>query len=174
MVIHETDAPANSLTSALIGSSDIQHFASIQNVEFDDYIALVFDPDGQPAKANRLYWDTITNIYSESFFQKRSFIRPLIGDHQIHVCKDISNGGIIGTIYQLAQYCGKGCIVDLTPLLSLEPFYSLGYDYMEILSLFLTSAFIITVTSRLFRRHSAKDSRCQYATYCNWDSLTKK
>ena len=38
----------------------------------------------------------------------------------------------------------RDAFVDLTPLLSLEPFYSLGYDYMEILSLFLTSAFIIT------------------------------
>lgn len=139
-----TDSPNINLSSAIIGITDIPHFASVHNTQEGDMICLIFDPKGKTGKANRLYWDTITDANTEDFFAKRTFIRSLIEQGYIHACKDISNGGVLGTVYQLCKYSQKGASISLDVFEKLAPFHHLGYTLEEILSLFLTSAFIIT------------------------------
>jgi len=161
-----TDSPNISLSSAIIGITDIQHFASVHRTQNDDILGFIFDPIGKPGKANRLYWDTITESNTETFFAKRAFVRTLIENGCIHTCKDISNGGILGTIYQICKYSQKGASVLLDIFEELTPFHQLGYNLDETLSLFLTSAYIITgpVDSEEKIRQKVINSGMQYYT----------
>lgn len=142
-----TDSPSLSLTSTTIGQTDCDHFISIHNTQPNDIILFIYDPAGQSAKSNRFYWDTITQTNTKSFYKKRTFFRTLSAQKLIHSTKDISNGGLLGTVYQLCKYANTGAILNLEVLDNLNPFSKNGYSMEELLFLFLTSAFILTCSS---------------------------
>ncbi|MHA1674007.1 MAG: AIR synthase related protein [Promethearchaeota archaeon] len=138
-----TDAKELQLTSTMIGSCPRDQYISANGARCKDFVALVWDADGKPVKFNPMYWDTITMKTSESFFAKRGFFSALLPGKRLHACKDVSNGGIFGTLYQLLSYSRKGASIDLSALPELLERDSIPYTIEDFLFLFLTSAFII-------------------------------
>ncbi len=139
-----TDSEHTSLTATIVGTTKPSQFLSAKGAQIGNFIAIVWDMEGKPATANKFYWDTITMKTTEVFYQKRSFIRCCIAKNIITTCKDISNGGILGTILQLLDFNDLGAILDIRRLQQQYHATSMPYSLIEFLFLFLTSGFIIT------------------------------
>ncbi|WP_371803941.1 AIR synthase related protein [Candidatus Lokiarchaeum ossiferum] len=147
-----TDSEDTHLTTTIIGTAKISQFLSAKNAQIGNFIAIVWDRDGKPAAANKYYWDTITMKETEEFYGKRDFIRNCIARKLITTCKDISNGGILGTLLQLLEYNKKGAILDIEKINQQYHSNRMPYSLLEFLFLFLTSGFIIT-GSNLTKSH---------------------
>jgi uncharacterized protein len=139
-----TDASNYSLSSTIIGKCQISQFISAGAAKIGEYLAVVWDPEGHPAKLNAQYWDSITMKNSDQFYQKRSFIKPAIKNKYITSCKDISNGGILGTLYQMMEYSKKGARFNLEIIENHINSKDLIYNLTEFIFLYFTSAFLIT------------------------------
>ena len=111
-----TDANRPGLTSTMIGSCSIPAFISFKDAQAGDAIALVYDAEGQPGALNHLYWNTILNQPADRFLNKRGWIAHAKAHGWIHACKDISNGGILGTLAQFLSYAQKGAHISIDPL----------------------------------------------------------
>jgi len=138
-----SDSNDISLTSSTIGISSIKSFLSIKNLRENEFIALVWDIEGVPALSNNNYWNTITMKSSEQFYSKRNFIASGIKKKYITTCKDISNGGILGTLYQMLSYSSLGAVLDLNLLNTRLKKDNFPYELIDFLFLYLTSGFIV-------------------------------
>ncbi|TFH31016.1 MAG: hypothetical protein E4G98_00950 [Promethearchaeota archaeon] len=139
-----TDAKDLQLTSTIIGSCPRDNYISANGAHCKDFVALVWDTEGKPVKFNPMYWDTITMKTSETFYAKRGFFSALLPLNLLHACKDVSNGGIFGTLYQLLSYSHKGACIDLSAVPDQLVKDGIPYIIDDFLFLFLTSAFLIT------------------------------
>lgn len=160
-----TDTSHISLSSTIIGNCKKSLYLSAKGIEKEDRIGIIWDRDGIPGKINPLYWNTITNKSTEEFYTKRSFIHPCIIKQLIHVCKDISNGGILGTLYQLLCFNNLGAILNLNTLedqLNKEKF---EYPLTAFLFLYLTSAFLISFDHSKYKEISYQTSKANMEFY---------
>lgn len=139
-----TDSQSLAISSTIIGTTTVDHFLSAKGSNPGDFLAIVWDPDGKTSPVNKNYWNTITMKTSEEFFHKRSFISPAIENKYITACKDISNGGILGTLFQMMQYAKKGAEIDLKLLETHIISDKLQFSTEEFIFLFLTSGFLIS------------------------------
>ncbi len=139
-----TDSKSLALSSTIIGTAEVDHFLSARGSNSGDFLAVVWDPDGKTSPINNNYWNTITMKTSEEFFHKRSFLTPAIENKFITACKDISNGGILGTVFQMMQYAKLGAVIDLKILESHIISDKLQFSTEEFIFLFLTSGFLIS------------------------------
>ena len=139
-----TDSTNLALTSTAIGKVEKNIYISVSGAKPGDILALVFDTEGEPGKINRFYWNTIIDKSTEDFYHKREFIRKSKARGYIHSCKDVSNGGILGTLFQLARYAKLGARLDLDRFEKEYLLLDMPYSPQEFMSLFLTSAFLIS------------------------------
>ena len=139
-----TDSPSLAISSTIIGTNTVDHYLSAGGSNSGDFLAVVWDPDGKTSPANKNYWNTITMKTSEEFFHKRSFLSPAIDRKYITACKDISNGGILGTLFQMMQYSKLGAKIDLNILESHIISDNLQFSTEQFIFLFLTSGFLIS------------------------------
>lgn len=139
-----TDSSHISLSSTVIGTCKKEGFLSAKGLKIHDSLGIIWDKEGLPGKTNPHYWNTITNKDTETFYKKRSFIKPSISNHLFHTCKDISNGGILGTLYQLLQVNQKGAVIFLDQIKKQLKHSEFEYPLSKFLFLFLTSAFLIS------------------------------
>lgn len=139
-----TDSPTLAISSTIIGTTKVDHFLSAGGSNSGDFLAVVWDPEGKTSPVNKNYWNTITMKTSEEFFHKRSFISPAIENKFITACKDISNGGILGTLFQMMQFAKKGAEIDLKILESHIISDNIQFSTEEFIFLFLTSGFLIS------------------------------
>jgi selenophosphate synthetase-related protein len=138
-----TDSKSFGLTSTIIGRSTKSDFISIKDTQAGDLIYLVVDPNGEPGKINRFYWNTILNTDYDTFYQKRSWIQVNHRNGLFHGCKDISNGGILGTLYQLMSYSELGCQIMLNSIENTFFIKNSIYNLEDLLFTYLTSSFLI-------------------------------
>ena len=139
-----TDSSHLSLSSTVFGTCKKEHFLSALGAQENDGLAIIWDSDGEPAKANPEYWNTITNKNTTTFYQKRAFLKKCIQNHYFNSCKDISNGGILGTLYQMLYPIKKGGHIDLNLLESHLKTETHNFSMEQFLFLFLTSAFLVS------------------------------
>ena len=139
-----TDSPSLAISSTIIGTNTVDHYLSAGGSNSGDFLAVVWDPDGKTSPVNKNYWNTITMKTSEEFFHKRSFLSPAIDKKYITACKDISNGGILGTLFQMMQYAKLGAKIDLNILESHIISDNLQFSTEQFIFLFLTSGFLIS------------------------------
>jgi len=140
-----TDANDVFLASTVVGTCPSNGYISSKTAHLGDFIALVWDKDGKQGKANHMYWDTITNKKGKEFYEKRQFFPRLARKGYIHASKDVSNGGILGTLYQMMQYSKHkgGATIQLDELNQFLKKISMPYSLEDFLFVFLTSAFLI-------------------------------
>ncbi len=139
-----TDSPTLSISSTIIGTTTVDHFLSAGGSKSGDFLAVVWDHEGKSSPINKNYWNTITMKTSKEFYHKRSFLSPAIENKFITACKDISNGGILGTLFQMMQYAKLGAEIDLEILESHIISDDLQFSTEEFIFMFLTSGFLIS------------------------------
>jgi selenophosphate synthetase-related protein len=138
-----TDSPIISLTSTVIGKNSISAFISTKSIKSGDHLGIVLDLEGEPGKLNHLYWNTILNSDFDRFYRKRDWISHCKHDDLLHACKDISNGGILGTLYQMVSYRGFGVNIQLDIIENHPIIQNRIYSLLEFLNAYLTSSFLI-------------------------------
>lgn len=142
---HTSDNTKNVEVSAtIVGKILKKDYISAGGAQLGDKIIVVADFDGKVGAVNKYYWDTVTLKDSEEIMKKRSVMNKIASEHVAHASKDISNGGLFGTLLLMVQYSEKGAEIDIEKILIPEKLAQLGYSTVEFSKMYLTTAFLIT------------------------------
>ncbi|MFX0059237.1 MAG: AIR synthase related protein [Candidatus Hodarchaeota archaeon] len=134
------------LSSTMIGEIVKKNYISAKGANPGDNIILAVDFDGKIGKANKLYWDTVTFKSSEDILKKRKSMNIIAEEHLANASKDISNGGIFGTILQLIRFSNLKVSADINinkieiPPKLLEE----NYQLETYIKMYLTTSYILT------------------------------
>ena len=148
------------LSSTMIGEIDKNNYISAINAQINDNIILAVDFDGRIGKASKFYFDTVTFKNSEEVLKKRKSMNIIAEKHLANASKDISNGGIFGTILQLSNYSNVGADVNLNKIIIPSQLKGLNYTLEMYLKMYLTTSFILTASdnnsesiSKVFKKY---------------------
>ncbi|MCK4370535.1 MAG: hypothetical protein KAW03_05670 [Candidatus Lokiarchaeota archaeon] len=132
------------LSTTMIGEIKKEDYISAGNAQIDDKIILVVDFDGKVGKASNLYYDTTTFKNSEIVLKKRRAMNVVASTHLANASKDVSNGGIFGTLLQLIKYSNVGADVNVNRI-KLPPILTeRRYDLNTYIKMYLTTSYILT------------------------------
>jgi hypothetical protein len=132
------------LSSTMIGEIHKEDYISAGNAQVGDNIILVLDFDGKIGKASKLYFDTTTFKSSKEVLQKRKAMNTVAKKNLVNSSKDVSNGGIFGTILQMVKYSNVGADVDITKIKIPPVLLKENYDLETFVQMYLTTSFILT------------------------------
>jgi hypothetical protein len=135
------------LSTTMIGEIKREDFISAKTAQIGDNIIIISDFDGKVGKANNLYWDTVTFKNSEEVLKKRKVMNVIAKKHLANASKDISNGGIFGTILQLIKYSNVGADVSIKKIQIPQKLINLNYTLEEYIKMYLTTSFIISASN---------------------------
>ena len=139
------------LSSTMIGEIKKNNYISAINAQINDNIILAVDFDGKIGKASKLYFDTVTFKNSEDVLEKRKAMN-IIGEKQLaNASKDISNGGIFGTILQLINYSKVGANVNINNIRIPPILTKLNYTLEMYIKMYLTTSFILTASDENYQ-----------------------
>lgn len=148
------------LSSTMIGEIKKENYISAGNAQVDDNIILAVDFDGKIGKANKLYFDTTTFKSSEEVNKKRKAMNIIAEKHLANASKDVSNGGIFGTLLQLTNYSNFGADVNVNKIVIPPILKELNYTLEMYIRMYLTTAFILTAPDQnckdiinIFKKH---------------------
>jgi len=132
------------LSTTMIGEIKKEDYISAKNARVNDDIVFVSDFDGKVGKASNLYWDTVTFKSTKEVLKKRMSMNVIAEKHLAHASKDISNGGIFGTILQLIKYSNVGANVNITKITIPKTLIDLKYSLETFIKMYLTTSYILT------------------------------
>jgi selenophosphate synthetase-related protein len=132
------------LSSTMIGEINKEDYISAGNAQVGDKIILAVDFDGKVGKASNLYYDTITFKNSDIVLKKRRSMNVIAKNHLVNASKDVSNGGIFGTILQLIKYSKVGANININKIIIPSILTEKGYDLETYLKMYLTTSFVLT------------------------------
>ncbi len=132
------------LSSTMIGEIQKEDYISAGNAQVGDDIILAVDFDGRVSTASNLYYDTTTFKLSEHVLQKRKAMNAIAKKNLANSSKDVSNGGIFGTILQMVKYSNVGANVDITKIKIPPVLLDENYDLQTFIQMYLTTSFILT------------------------------
>jgi len=148
------------LSSTMIGEINKGDYISAGNAQINDKIILAVDFDGKVGKASKFYYDTTTFKDSETILKKRRSMNVIAKKHLVNASKDVSNGGIFGTILQLSAYSQVGADVNITRIDIPPPLIDLNYTLDMYIKMYLTTSFVLTApqnkceeTIEIFKEH---------------------
>jgi selenophosphate synthetase-related protein len=149
------------LSSTLIGEINKNDYIPADNALKGDVIILAVDFDGQVGKASKLHWDTVSYKSSFEVLGKRKAMNKIAQQHFAHSSKDVSNGGIFGTILQLLKYSKVGADISVDKIIIPPKLVEKGYDLETYIQMFLTTSYILTAPTdngnailRVFKDHN--------------------
>jgi selenophosphate synthetase-related protein len=134
------------LSSTMIGEIEKDNYISAGNAKVDDNIILAVDFDGKVGKASNLYFDTTTFKKSEDVLKKRKAMNFIAEKKLVNASKDISNGGIFGTLLQLIKFSQVGANVNVDNIKIPPVLMKLNYDLEMYIKMYLTTSFILTAS----------------------------
>ena len=132
------------LSSTMIGEINKEDYISAGGAKVDDNIILVVDFDGKVGKANKFYYDTTTFKKSEEVLKKRKAMNIIAEKHLVNSSKDVSNGGIFGTLLQLIKYSNVGADVNINNIILPPVLKNSNYTLEMYIRMYLTTSFILT------------------------------
>jgi selenophosphate synthetase-related protein len=138
------------LSSTMIGEIKKKDYISAGNAQINDNIILVVDFDGKVGKASKFYYDTTTFKTSEIVLKKRKAMNAVAENHLVNASKDVSNGGIFGTLLQMIKYSNVGADVNMTKISIPPKLIEQNYTIDMYIKMYLTTSYILT----------ASDSNC--------------
>lgn len=148
------------LSSTMIGEINKNDYISAGDAKIDDNILLVVDFDGKIGKANKLYYDTTTFKSSEDVLEKRRAMNVIAKKHLLNASKDVSNGGIFGTLLQMIKYSEVGADINVNEIMIPPILAENNYDLEIYIKMYLTTSYIVTTSVYnsfkaidLFREH---------------------
>lgn len=139
-----TNSKCYELSVTLVGEIDKHNYISAKNAQVGDYIILAVDFEGKIAKANKYYWDTTTFKDSEVILSKRRVLNKIAKKKLVNASKDISNGGIFGTLLQLIKYSEVGANVNINKIERPDILVEKGYKLKDYIKMYLTTSYILT------------------------------
>jgi len=132
------------LSSTMIGEIYKKDYISAGNAQINDKIILAVDFDGKVGKASKFYYDTTTFKDSEIVLKKRRSMNVIAKKHLVNASKDVSNGGIFGTLLQLIKYSKVGADVNINRIQIPPILVENKYDLDTYLKMYLTTSFVLT------------------------------
>ncbi|UCC18297.1 MAG: hypothetical protein JSV62_09280 [Promethearchaeota archaeon] len=135
------------LSSTMIGEIKKEDYISAGNAEINDKIILAVDFDGKVGKASKLYYDTTTFKSSEIVLNKRRAMNIIAKEHLVNASKDVSNGGIFGTLLQMIKYSGVGADVNINEIEIPPTLIKNNYDLVTYIKMYLTTSYILTASN---------------------------
>lgn len=136
------------LSSTMIGEIKREHYISAKNAQVNDYIILAIDSDGKVGKASNLYWDTVTFKTSKEVLNKRKSMNEIAKLKLANSSKDISNGGIFGTILQLIKFSEVGADININQISIPPRLIEKDYSLDTYIKMYLTTSYILTVPKK--------------------------
>ncbi len=133
------------LSSTMVGEIRKENYISAKTSKINDKIVFIIDEDGKIGNASNLYWDTVTFKSSEEILKKREVMITIGKKHLINSSKDISNGGIFGTLYQMIRHAKIGADVNITKIILPPKLIGIGYTLETFINMYLTTSFILSV-----------------------------
>jgi len=132
------------LSSTMVGEIKKKNYISAKNAQVNDNIIVAVDFDGKVGKASNMYWDNTTFKSSEEVLKKRKSLNIIAERHLANSSKDISNGGVFGTLLQLIKYSNVGASVNLNDIEIPPKLLELGYTLDIYVNMFLSTSYILT------------------------------
>jgi selenophosphate synthetase-related protein len=132
------------LSSTLIGEINKNDYIPANSAKIFDDIILAVDFDGKIGRASKFHWDTVTHKSSEEVLNKRYAMNLIAQSHLAHSSKDVSNGGIFGTILQLLKYSRVGADINIKQIEIPSKLVEKGYDLETYVQMFLTTSYVLT------------------------------
>ncbi|KKK44771.1 MAG: Phosphoribosylformylglycinamidine synthase 2, partial [Candidatus Lokiarchaeum sp. GC14_75] len=83
-------------------------------------------------------------ITSEDVLKKRKAMNIIAKKHLANSSKDVSNGGIFGTMLQMVKYSNVGADVDITKIKIPPVLLKENYDLETYVQMYLTTSFLLT------------------------------
>ena len=130
----------------MIGEINKKDYISAGNAQVEDNIILAADFDGKIGKASSLHWDTTTFKDSNTILKKRKSMNIIAEKHLANSSKDVSNGGIFGTLLQLIKYSNVGADVNINNIKIPPALKEKEYILETYIRMYLTTSFIITAS----------------------------
>ena len=128
----------------MIGEIQKEDYISATNAKVGDVVVLAVDYDGKIGKASDLYWDTVTFKSSEQVLNKRKAMNQIAQQHVVTASKDISNGGIFGSIIQITKYSSVGVDIDIEAIKIPPVLNAQDYSLEHYCKMYLTTSFVLT------------------------------
>lgn len=132
------------LSSTLIGEINNRDYIPADNALESDDVILATDFDGQIGRASKLHWDTVTYKSSQEVLRKRLAMNLIAKQHLVNSSKDVSNGGIFGTLVQLIKYSGVGADINVENIVIPPKLLKINYDLETYIQMFLTTSYLLT------------------------------
>ncbi len=136
------------VSATIIGKIKKEDYISAGAAEPDDIVMIVADFDGKVGKSNKYHWDTITFKNSDELLKKRSVMNSIASLHLAHASKDISNGGIFGTLILMLQYSQVGAEINLELIKLPKLLVEMDYSELDFSKMFLTTAFLLAIPKK--------------------------
>jgi selenophosphate synthetase-related protein len=133
------DAPANGVSASICGVVKREDYVSAGGAQSGDSLILAVDLQGRPSPNYQYGWDTTVLKSSEAVLHRCEAMRILGAKKLLHASKDLSNGGIIGTLLLLLEYARRGATVDLASI----PRPS-GMDLSSWLKMYISTGYVVT------------------------------
>jgi selenophosphate synthetase-related protein len=149
---HTSDSTKNiGISTSIIGKVEKVNYISAGGADIGDALIIIADFEGRVGKSSKYFWDTVTYKKSEEILKKRQILRDIASKKLAKASKDISNGGIFGTLILMLNYIGYllkqpvGALIEIEKLQMPQSLIELGYDIGEFCKMYLTSSFIMAV-----------------------------
>ena len=143
---HTSDKTSNvGVSATVIGKIKKEHYISAGGAKAGDEIVIIADFDGRVGKSSKYFWDTVTYKSKKELMKKRKLMPQIAQKKIVSASKDVSNGGIFGTLLLLLQYSKKGAIIDLELIQAPAGIINPDFGLSEYVKMYLTSAFLLTL-----------------------------
>jgi uncharacterized protein len=157
---HTSDKTSNvGVSATVIGTVKKNDYISAGGAKIEDDIIIIADFEGRVGKSNKYYWDTVTYKSKEEILKKKQVMQEIAEQKLVHSSKDISNGGIFGTLLLLLQYSKKGAIIDLELIQAPKGVITSDFPLEDYVKMYLTSAFLVTSSESNFKKISKIGSK---------------
>ena len=138
----------NELSSTVIGEIKKDEYISATNAQDKDEIILAVDFSGNIGKASKLHWDTVTFKSSEEVLNKRKSMNEIAKLKIVNSAKDISNGGIFGTVLQLINYSKVGADINIEKIVMPPALMEKAYNLETYMQMYLTTSYVLTAPEK--------------------------
>lgn len=140
------------LSSTMIGEIDKNHYISAGGAKINDNIVLAVDFEGKIGKASKYFFDTTTFKSSKEVLRRRYAMNKIAKNNLATASKDISNGGIFGSIFQLIKYSNVGADININKIIIPPILSDVGYDLISYSKMYLTTSFILAAPDHNCKR----------------------
>ena len=149
---HTSDKTSNvGVSATVVGKIKKEYYISAGGAKIDDDIVIIADFDGRVGKSSKYFWDTVTYKPKEELMKKRQLMPEIAQKQVVSSSKDVSNGGIFGTLILLLQYSKKGAVIDLESIKAPKGIITPEFGLSEFVKMYLTSAFLLTLPSSNYK-----------------------